>query len=223
MSDTQQEQTPTQNPSEGVKLKGLFAFKEGMSTIYNDLGEAVPVTILRYDPWYVSQVKTQESDGYEAVQIARLSEKKKGNKASLGHLKSANVKSSNMVREFRHAGSSEVSVGQLVAIETLVKGDLVKITARSKGKGFQGSVRRWSFAGGPASHGSKFHRQPGSSGNRTWPGRVMPGKKFPGHLGDETVTVRNVEIVEVLPAENVLMVRGPVPGGRNTLVKLVRE
>ncbi len=224
MSETQQEQTQTPAPSssEGVKLKGLFAFKEGMSTIYNDQGEAVPVTILRFDSWYVSQVKTKESDGYEAVQIARVSEKKKGNKASLGHLKAANVTSSNMVREIRQT-SADVSVGQPVAIETLTKGDLVKITARSKGKGFQGSVRRWGFAGGPASHGSKFHRQPGSSGNRTWPGRVMPGKKFPGHLGDETVTVRNVEIVEVLPAENVLMVRGPVPGGRNTLVKLVRE
>ncbi|MNL65523.1 50S ribosomal protein L3 [compost metagenome] len=102
------------------------------------------------------------------------------------------------------------------------KGDVVKLTSKSKGKGFAGVMKRWNFAGGPAAHGSKFHRRPGSSGNRTWPGRVMPGKKFPGHLGAETVTVKNVEIVEVLASENVLMVKGPVPGARNTLVKLVR-
>ncbi|RYZ78363.1 MAG: 50S ribosomal protein L3, partial [Proteobacteria bacterium] len=110
-----------------------------------------------------------------------------------------------------------------ISIDSLVKGDIVRITSRSKGKGFAGSVKRWGFAGGPASHGSKFHRQPGSSGNRTWPGRVMPGKKFPGHLGDETVTVRNVRVVDVLAAEGVVLVKGPVPGSRNTLVKLVKE
>ena len=108
------------------------------------------------------------------------------------------------------------------SIESLVKGDVVIMTSISKGKGFQGSLRRWNFAGGPASHGSKFHRRPGSSGNRTWPGRVMPGKKFPGHLGDETVTVRNVVVVDVLPHDNVIMVKGPVPGGRFSLVKLVK-
>ena len=126
------------------------------------------------------------------------------------------------VKELRQALPEGASLGAQVSIESLAKGDFVKITSKSKGKGFAGSVKRWGFAGGPASHGSKFHRRPGSSGNRTWPGRVMPGKKFPGHLGSENVTVKNVEIVEVNTVESVLLVKGPVPGARNTLVKLVR-
>ncbi|MFN7262206.1 MAG: 50S ribosomal protein L3, partial [Pseudobdellovibrionaceae bacterium] len=117
---------------------------------------------------------------------------------------------------------ADAAVGVQVSIDSLKKGDVVKITGRSKGHGFAGSVKRWNFAGGPASHGSKFHRRPGSVGNRTWPGRVMPGKRFPGHYGDEAITVKNVEIVEVLQSEGVVMVKGPVPGARNSLVKLVR-
>ncbi len=210
--------------SSGLKLQGLFAYKEGMSTIYNDLGEAVPVTVLRYEPCFVSQLKTKEKDGYSAVQISCVSNRKKKNdKAILGHLKKAGLESTKLTREIRQAATDGLTLGAAVSIESLAKGDKVKITAKSKGHGFQGSVRRWGFAGGPASHGSKFHRQPGSSGNRTWPGRVMPGKKFPGHWGDESVTVKNVEIVDVIAGESVVLVRGPIPGGRNTLVKLVRE
>jgi len=115
-----------------------------------------------------------------------------------------------------------LKLGDALSIDTLVKGDVVKVTSTSKGRGFQGSVRRWNFAGGPATHGSKFHRRPGSSGNRTWPGRVMPGKKFPGHWGDETITVKNVVVVDVIPAEGVVLVKGPVPGSKNTLVRLVK-
>lgn len=207
-----------------IKLNGLFAFKEGMSTIYNDKGEAIPVTVLRFDPWVVSQVKTKSSDGYEAVQLACGPKKaKNSNMAEKGHLKSAGMEvGARYVREIRQ-NVDGVNVGDVVSIDSLSKGDVVKITSKSKGKGFQGSIRRWNFAGGPASHGSKFHRKPGSSGNRTWPGRVMPGKKFPGHLGDEAVTVKNVVIVDVMPEEGVVLVKGPVPGSRNSLVKLVRE
>jgi large subunit ribosomal protein L3 len=173
----------------------------------------------------VSQVKTNETDGYEAVQLAcRPKKAKNANKAEKNHLGKAGFENgAQLVKELRQALPEGAAVGSQLSIESLAKGDVVKVTSKSKGKGFQGSVRRWNFAGGPAAHGSKFHRQPGSSGNRTWPGRVMPGKKFPGHLGDETVTVKNVEIVDVIPAENVVMVKGPVPGARNTLVKLVRE
>lgn len=220
------ETTQTTNTSEqGLKLNGLFAFKEGMATIYNEQGEAIPVTVLRYEPWFVSQIKTNDADGYEAVQVACKPKKaKNSNKAEKGHLNKAGFENgAQFVKELRQSLPSGVSVGAQVSIDSLAKGDVVKITSKSKGKGFAGSVKRWNFAGGPAAHGSKFHRRPGSSGNRTWPGRVMPGKKFPGHLGAETVTVRNVEIVQVLADENVLMVKGPVPGARNTLVKLVRE
>jgi large subunit ribosomal protein L3 len=216
-------ETQTTTQENGLLLNGLFAFKEGMATIYNDKGEAVPVTVLRYENWKVSQVKTNEKDGYEAVQIASVPKKAKNtNAAEVGHLKGAGFETgARFVREIRQK-SEGVNVGDTVSINSLVKGDVVKITAASKGRGFQGSVRRWGFAGGPATHGSKFHRRPGSSGNRTWPGRVMPGKKFPGHWGDEAITVKNVVIVDVLANEGVLFVKGPVPGAKNTLVKLVK-
>ncbi|AHI06691.1 50S ribosomal protein L3 [Bdellovibrio bacteriovorus W] len=220
------ETTQTTNTTEqGLKLNGLFAFKEGMATIYNEQGEAIPVTVLRYEPWFVSQVKTNEADGYEAIQLACMPKKaKNSNKAEKGHLNKAGFENgAQFVKELRQALPEGAKVGAQVSIDSLAQGDFVKMTSKSKGKGFAGVMKRWNFAGGNDSHGSKFHRGTGSVGNRTEPGRVMPGKKFPGHLGNETVTVRNVEIVQVLPEENVLMVRGPVPGARNTLVKLVRE
>lgn len=211
--------------NQNLKLNGLFAFKEGMSTIFNEHGEAIPVTVLRYEPWVVSQVKTKENDGYEALQMACHPKKSKNsNKAEKAHMAKAGFENgAQFVKELRHGLPEGASVGAQISIDSLNKGDLVKLTSTSKGRGFAGSVKRWNFAGGPATHGSHFHRRPGSSGNRTWPGRVMPGKKFPGQFGNETVTVRNVEVVEVNSAENVLLVKGPVPGARNTLVKLVRE
>jgi large subunit ribosomal protein L3 len=215
----------TQNTTASLKLNGLFAFKEGMATVYNEQGEAIPVTVLRYEPWFVSQIKTNDVDGYEAIQVACTPKKaKNSNKAEQGHLKDAGFENgAQFVKELRQAAPEGLKVGAQVSIDSLAAGDVVKMTSKSKGKGFAGSVKRWGFAGGPASHGSKFHRRPGSSGNRTWPGRVMPGKKFPGHLGAENVTVKNVEIVQIIAEENVVLVKGPVPGARNTLVKLVRE
>lgn len=217
--------TPTAAGNAELKLNGLYAFKEGMATIYNEQGEAVPVTVLRYEPWYVAQVKTDENDGYQAVQLAcRPKKAKNSNAAEKGHLKGSGFENgAALVKEIRQDLPAGVAVGAQLSIDSLAKGDIVKITSKSKGRGFTSSIKRWNNAGGPAAHGSKFHRRPGSSGNRTWPGRVMPGKKFPGHWGDETVTVKNVEIVEINSSENVVMVRGPVPGARNTLVKLVRE
>lgn len=208
-----------------VKLNGLFAFKEGMATIFNEQGEAVPVTVLKYEPWFVSQIKTNEKEGYSAVQVACRPKKAKNSTASeKGHFSKAGFENgAQFVKEVRQELPDGLSLGAKVSIESFNKGDVIRITSKSRGRGFSGSVRRWSFAGGPASHGSKFHRRPGSSGNRTWPGRVMPGKKFPGHYGDETITVKNVVVVQVLPDENVIMVKGPVPGSRNTLVKMVRE
>ncbi len=207
-----------------LKLNSIYAFKEGMSTVFDETGAAIPVTILRYAPWYVSQVKTVDNDGYQALQLACEPRKaKNSNKPDIGHFKKMGHETSfKFVREVRVDNLGEVKLGDQLALDSLIKGDVVKVTAKSKGHGFAGSVKRWSFAGGPASHGSKFHRQPGSSGNRTWPGRVMPGKKFPGHWGDETVTVKNLKIVDVNLDENVVLVRGAVPGARNTLVKIVK-
>ena len=215
--------------NQGVKLNGIFAHKLGMSQVYAENGEQIPVTVLKMDAWVVSQVKTIEKDGYAAIQVAGHAKKAVNTSmAEKGHLKKAGFENgAHHIAEFRMKDGSAIpagaTVGAKISIESLAKGDTVRITSTSKGKGFHGSVRRWGFAGGPASHGSKFHRQPGSSGNRTWPGRVMPGKKFPGHVGDDTVTVRNVKIVDVLVAEGVILVKGPVPGSRNTLVKLVKE
>lgn len=213
----------------GIKLRGLFLKKVGMTSVFGDAGEMIPVTVLKMDQWVVSQLKTTEKDGYVAVQIASGPKKAvRSSKAERGHLAKAGFENgAQFVREIRYEEAKDLSadmkVGSRIAIDSFVKGDVVKITSTSKGKGFAGSVRRYGFAGGPASHGSKFHRQPGSSGNRTWPGRVMPGKRFPGHLGADTVTVNNVKVVDVLHDENVILVKGPVPGARNSLVKLVKE
>lgn len=222
MSDSNGETQATAG-AEGVKLNGLYAHKMGMSSVYTDNGESIPVTVLKMEAWVVSQVKTADKDGYTAIQIASRPAKNVS-KAEKGHLSKAGFENgAQFIKEIRQDLPEGVQIGQRVSIESLAKGDVVAITSRSKGRGFAGSVKRYNFAGGPAAHGSKFHRQPGSSGNRTWPGRVMPGKKFPGHLGDETVTVRNVKVVAVLPEEGILMVKGPVPGARHTLVKLVKE
>lgn len=215
--------------SSGIKLRGLFLKKVGMTSIFGDAGEMIPVTVLKMDPWVVSQLKTNEKDGYTAVQIASGPKKAvRTSSAERGHLAKAGFENgAQFIREIRYDEakdlSSDLKVGSRISIDSLGKGDVVKITSTSKGKGFAGSIKRYHFAGGPASHGSKFHRQPGSSGNRTWPGRVMPGKKFPGHLGADTVTVNNVKVVDVLHDENVILVKGPVPGARNSLVKLVKE
>jgi large subunit ribosomal protein L3 len=211
--------------SSGVKLRGLFLKKVGMTSVYGDAGEMIPVTVLKMEPWVVTQLKTTEKDGYQAVQIASGPKKAvRTSNAERGHLKKAGFENgAQFIREIRQELAGDLKVGSQVTIDTFAKGDVVKVTSTSKGKGFAGSVRRYGFAGGPASHGSKFHRQPGSSGNRTWPGRVMPGKRFPGHLGADTVTVNNVKVVDVLHDENVILVKGPVPGARNSLVKLVKE
>jgi large subunit ribosomal protein L3 len=219
------ESKATAGAATGVKLNGIFAHKIGMSSVYGDNGESIPVTVLKMEPWVVSQLKTKEKDGYTAIQIASRPKKAiNSSKAEKGHLKGAGFENgAYFIKEIRQDIPADVKVGAKVSIESLSKGDVVQITSTSKGKGFQGSVRRWNFAGGPAAHGSKFHRQPGSSGNRTWPGRVMPGKKFPGHLGAESVTVKSVRVIDVLPAEGLLLVKGPVPGARNTLVKLMKD
>lgn len=225
MSENTENAAQAATPNGDIKLNGLYAFKEGMATVYNDLGEAVPVTVLRYETLVVSQIKTEEKDGYSALQVACEPKKlKNSNKSEMGHLKKAGFETgAQVIREIRQEIPAGAELGSRVSIESLKKGDMIKVTGVSKGHGFEGVQARWNMAGGPAAHGSKFHRRPGSSGNRTWPGRVMPGKKFPGHWGDETVTVRGVQVVDILPEENVVMVKGPVPGARNSLVRLVKD
>lgn len=228
MSETnetqQQAQEQSAAKSDTTTLNGLFTFKVGMSTIFEE-GERIPVTVLKYEPMVVSQVKTKEKDGYEAVQVAFVPDRaSQTNKPIKNHLKKAGFENgAKFIREVRSKALPEgVEVGQKVTLESLKKGDLVKVTGLSRGRGFQGAVKRWNFGGGPASHGSGFHRKPGSVGNRTWPGRVIPGKRMAGHYGNETVTIRNVRVVDVIPEENVVLVKGSVPGGPNTLICLTK-
>ncbi len=223
MSGENNEQIETSGDS-ALKLKGLYAFKVGMSTLYDDQGVVTPVTILKYEPWIVSQIKTKSKEGYEAVQIScRPKRATRTGAAERGHLKKSGFENgAYFVREIRQSLPNGVQVGQKVSIESLVAGDLVKVTSRTKGRGFAGVVKRYNFQGGPGAHGSTFHRQPGSVGNRTWPGRVIKGKRLPGHYGDEQVSVKNVQIVKVLPDKGVLVVKGSLPGAPNSLVRLIK-
>lgn len=210
--------------SEGVEMGGLFAFKVGMSAVYSEDGERIPVTVLKYEPMVVSQLKTDEKDGYKAIQVAfrpdRASRTTQSNKSKLS--KAGFENGAKFLKEFRSSDLGSVGVGQKVSIDSVKKGDTVVITGTSKGHGFAGVMKRWDFGGGPATHGAGFHRTGGSIGNRTWPGRVMAGRRMPGRFGGDTVTVKSVQVVDVIAEENVILLKGPVPGSRNSLVKLVK-
>lgn len=218
MSETTEQKTEGKAP----ELTGLFAFKVGMSAVFEN-GERIPVTVLKYEPMVVSQVKTKEADGYTAAQVAflpdRASQTSKAAKAKFA--KAGFENGAQFVREIR--GDFEgLNVGQKIGLDSIKKGDVVKVSGLSRGRGFQGPVRRWNFNGGPATHGSGFHRKPGSVGCRTWPGRVMPGKRMAGQWGNETCTIKNLKIVDVIPEENVVLVKGSVPGSRNSLIRLTK-
>jgi len=199
---------------------GIIGKKIGMSQVFSG-GELVPVTVIQAGPCKVVQKKTKEKDGYESVQLAFEEEKKQGRvtKADAGHFKKANTAVHRFLREFRSSG---LEAGQEVSVDICKKGELVAVSGVSKGKGFAGVMKRHNFAGGPGSHGSMFNRRPGSIGASAWPSRVWPGKKLPGHMGVDTVTVRNLQVVEVRKDENLLFVRGAVPGGKSALVLIYK-
>ena len=198
-------------------MKGILGTNIGMTQIWKD-DRAVPVTVILAGPCPVVQRKTNEVDGYEAVQIGFGDRKEKGlNKPQLGHLKKADISPVRYLREFRGFSPE----GDEVRVDVFGEGEKIDVTGTSKGKGFQGVMKRWNFAGGPASHGAKkWHRRPGSIGQRKTPGRVYKGKKMAGHMGDERVTVQNLEVVEVRPDENLILVKGAVPGANGGLVIL---
>ena len=205
-----------------VKLKGLFAFKVEMTSFYED-GKSVPVTALYYEPWRVSQIKTRDKEGYSAVQLACWPQKNgRCSKPLTKHLIAAGFKEgARYIREFRQQElPKDIQVGHELSIQSLSKGDVVKLSSRSKGRGFSGVMKRWGFSGGKASHGAKTHRKAGSIGQHTEPSRVFAGKKMPGHYGFQNMSLKKVEVVDVLPKENLIFVKGPVPGSRNTLVTL---
>ena len=213
---------PAKKPEDFIKLDGLFAFKMSMTGFYNKEGKRIPVTALKYAPCIVSQIKTKEKDSYTAVQVAFKEKKSKNcSKAVMGHLKPSGLKQgARFIKEIRQNLPENLKLGQEASIESLKKGDRVKISSLSKGRGFAGVMKRWNFAGGRASHGSKSHRRTGSIGQHTEPARVMPGRKMPGQYGFKQITISNVPVVEILPEENMIFVKGPVPGARNTMVSV---
>ncbi len=200
---------------------GIIGKKLGMSQIFNG-GELIPVTVIQAGPCKVVQKKTVEKDGYEALQLSFAEEKKKNRvtKAMAGHFKKGNIAPHRFLREFRATGLEQ---GQDVTVEIFKKGEMVSVTGVSKGKGFAGVMKRHKFAGGPGGHGSMFNRAPGSIGSSAWPSRVWPGKKLPGHMGAATVTVKNITVVDVRPDQNLLFVRGAVPGGDNGLLLIYKD
>ena len=200
---------------------GIIGKKLGMSQIF-DGRDLVPVTVIQAGPCKIVQKKTAEKDGYEAVQLAFEEERKQARvtKAMAGHFKKAQTAPHRHLREVKMTGYEQ---GQDVKVDIFKKGDLVKVTGVSKGKGFAGVMKRHRFRGGPDGHGSIFNRRPGSIGASAYPSRVLPGKKLPGHLGDVTVSVKNIRVVDVRPEQNLLLIRGAVPGGENALVLITKE
>ena len=189
-----------------------------MTRIFDDEGAAVPVTVVEAGPCPVLQIKTAETDGYSAVQLGFGAQKdKRASKAEKGHAAKAGVDvAPRLVREFDMSDEDEYEIGQAVTVEIFGAGDTVKVVGTTKGKGFQGVVRRWGFAGGPASHGHSMSRTPGSIGPGTDPSRVIKGKKLPGRMGGARATIGNLKVVRVDLERNLLFIKGGVPGSRNS-------
>jgi large subunit ribosomal protein L3 len=204
-------------------VNGIIGKKIGMTRIFDERGRNIPVTVVEAGPCYVTQIKTDETDGYTAVQIGFEEVREKLiSKPELGHLKGAGKVLRNL-KEFRLAELNGLKVGDEIHVDIFKKGDTISVTGTSKGKGFQGTVRRHNFSGGPKSHGQKDRlRAPGSIGAGSSPSRVWKGMKMSGHMGDETVTVRNLEVVEIRPDKNILLVKGSIPGSRNGIVQIVK-
>ena len=201
--------------------KAILATKVGMTQIFNEDGVLTPVTVLQAGPCVVTQVKTAENDGYEAVQVGFVDKREKlVSKPVKGHFDKAGVSYKRYVREFRFENASEYSVKDEIKADIFAAGDKIDATAISKGKGFQGAIKRHGQHRGPMAHGSKFHRHQGSNGSATTPGRVFKGKGMPGQMGNKKITTQNLEIVKVDVENNLILVKGAVPGPKKSLVTL---
>ena len=201
--------------------KAILATKVGMTRIFNEDGVLTPVTVLQAGPCVVTQVKTVENDGYDAVQVGYVDKREKlVTKPVKGHFDKAGVSYKRYVREFRFENASEYSVKDEIKADIFAAGDKIDATAVSKGKGFQGAIKRHGQHRGPMAHGSKFHRHQGSNGSATTPGRVFKGKGMPGHMGNVKVTIQNLEIVRVDAENSLILVKGAVPGPKKSLVTI---
>ena len=198
--------------------KGILGRKIGMTQVFAKNGKLTPVTVIAVEPNYVSQIKTVESDGYNAIQLAAFDKREKlSNKPELGHLKKANVTPKRFLKEIRNVDTSAYTLGQEVKADIFAVGEMVDVSGVSKGKGFQGVIKRYGQSRGPMGHGSQYHRGVGSLGTLL-PMHVLKGKKLPGHMGHQLITVQNLEIVEIDLDKNVILVKGNVPGPKKSLV-----
>src|SRR5699024_9802636 len=201
--------------------KGILGKKVGMTQIFTENGELIPVTVIEAKPNTVLQVKTVETDGYEAVQLG-FDDKREvlSNQAEQGHVTEADTAPKRFAREIRDAELGDVEVGSEITVETFAEGDIVDVTGTSKGKGYQGVIKRHGQARGPETHGSHYHRRPGAMAMAADPARVFKGKKLPGRMGGKTVTVQNLEIVRVDVERNALLIKGNVPGAKKSFVEI---
>ncbi|AOH52864.1 MULTISPECIES: 50S ribosomal protein L3 [Bacillaceae] len=200
--------------------KGILGRKIGMTQVFAENGELIPVTVIEAANNVVLQKKTVETDGYEAVQVGFENKREKlSNKPEKGHVEKANTTPKRFIREFRGTDLTEYEIGQEVNVSIFAEGDLVDVSGVSKGKGFQGSIKRHGQSRGPMSHGSRYHRRPGSMGPVA-PNRVFKGKLLPGRMGGEQITVQNLAIVKVDVERNLLLIKGNVPGARKALIKV---
>jgi len=198
--------------------KAILAKKVGMTQLFFDNGELVPITVLVAGPCYVTQIKTNETDGYNAIQVGFWDKSKNVLKPLQGIFTKSGVSPKKYLREFRFAEPKDYKVGDEIKVDEFSVGEFIDATGISKGKGFQGSIKRHGHQRGPMAHGSKYHRGVGSMSSATTPGRVKKGKKMPGHMGNERITIQNLKIMRIDADKNLLFVKGSVPGPKNSLI-----
>lgn len=200
--------------------KGILGRKIGMTQLFSEEGELIPVTVIEAEPNVVLQKRTEENDGYEAIQIGFADQKKnRSNKPEQGHAEKASTTPKRFIREIRDVNLDEYELGQEISVEVFQAGDVIDVTGTSKGKGFQGAIKRHNQSRGPMSHGSRYHRRPGTMGPID-PMHVFKGKKLPGQMGGKQITIQNLEIVKVDAERNLLLVKGNVPGPKKSFVKI---
>lgn len=206
-------------------INGLIGKKIGMTQIFDETGKVIPVTVLEAGPCVVTQIKTVESDGYDAVQVGLVEKKppKHLSRPAQGHLNRASLPMVRHLKEFSGEANAEVKVGDQISVNAFEKQQKLNVTGTSKGKGFQGVIRRHGFGGGRMTHGSNFKRAPGSIGQCATPSRVFPGKRMPGQMGARKVTVKNLEIVDIIEDRNLILVKGAVPGSNGGLVTIQKS
>lgn len=203
-------------------MLGLLGRKKGMTQVFDPQGNRVPVTVVEVGPCVVVQKKTVECDGYHALQLGFVPKKvSRTNKAELGHVKKQNLEPFRYLREFRLDGATDIPEGLSLTAALFKPGDMVHVTGTTKGRGFQGVIKRHGKHGGPAAHGSDFHRRPGSIGMRTQPGRVLLNTRLPGHMGVDRVTTQNLKVIAVIPEDHAVLIQGSIPGAREGLVEII--